>query len=106
MATTATPLTPTTEVLCFDVPELDCSQTMLQTATRCAGEHGIPCRTLDVWNEPEAVVAHRVLGGPTIIVFVDGVEVGRLVGPCRARRIERLFSDLLPAPAPQLELAS
>ncbi len=56
---------------------------------------------LDVDENPWTARAYGVLGIPTLILFREGREVGRLVGARGKEAIVRtLLRDLVPAPPP------
>ncbi len=95
----------TVEVLHFDVPEINSSVPMGEAATRFSEGVGASFTSLDVWTNPDAVLAHHVRVGPTIIIVADGVEVGRLEGPRSRRSVERFFSKSTPVFEPVLALA-
>lgn len=95
------------EGLFFEIPEANASPNMAATFSSCCRDLAIPFTTVDVWADPGAVLAHRILAGPTIILFADGVEVGRLIGPSSCRRVKRFFAKATTTPnrTPALEAA-
>ena len=74
------------------VPAVDA--TVSRTMRSCV-ERSIECHSIDVWNESESAVALGVLTVPTVVAFVNGIEISRLVGPLSPRRVDR-FLDALP----------
>lgn len=82
----------TTEVLHFAIPEADASEPMREAASRFSDAIGADFTSLDAWDNPDVVLAHRVRIGPAILILVDGVEVGRLEGPRNRRSVDRFFS--------------
>lgn len=82
------------EALLFEIPEVTGSAAMRSAVASWCDSLGIRLTTIDVWEEPEAVVAHEVLSGPAIVVLADGHEVGRLTGRCSERRLQRLSARI------------
>ena len=93
------------EVLLFDIPEVDASGPMGTTASQCCATLGFTFTSIDVWANPEAVLTHRVLVGPTIVLLSGGEEASRLVGPRSCRRVERFLASALPVPEPARAVA-
>jgi len=82
-----------TEALVFEIPEVPASARMASATSECCARLGIDLTRVDAWENPEAVRAHGILVGPTIVLLVDGVEVARLVGPRSCRRVTRFFDS-------------
>lgn len=95
----------TIEVLHFAIPEVNTSSPMGEAATGFSEGMGADFTSLDVWTNPDAVLAHRVRLGPAIIVLADGVEVGRLEGPRSRRCVDRFFSKFAAVVEPVLSAA-
>ena len=91
----STPIADTTapiEALFFEIPEAAGSDTMAATLRDRCHDLAIPVTTVDCWSDPDAVLAHRILVGPAIVLVADGVEVARLAGPSSRRRVERFLA--------------
>ena len=52
---------------------------------------------LNADGNPESPGRHEVLALPTVLAFVDGKEVGRVVGARHRSEYERLLAEVLPA---------
>ena len=97
MAVTATS---TTRMIVFGDPDVPLSRRMLATVRDLAARRGdIDVEHVDVWQDPDAAVAHGVLTVPTTIIFVAGEERKRLRGVrsarCLSRTIERVTARQL-----------
>lgn len=90
--------TSTIELLFFDCVEVSASRPMQETVGDCCTRLGVSMQTIDVWLDPDAVLRHRLLIVPAIIVLADGEEIHRLVGPRSCRQVERFFAKTLGAP--------
>lgn len=90
----------TIEVLHFAIPEVKASTPMGEAATGFSDRIGADFTSLDVWTNPDAVLAHRVRFGPTIIVLANGVEIARLEGPRSRRSTDRFFAKSTAAVEP------
>ena len=93
------------EVLLFDIPEVDASGPMGTTASQCCANLGVAFTSIDVWSNPEAVLTHHVLVGPTIVLLSGGEEISRLVGPRSCRRVERFLANARHMPEPARAVA-
>ena len=89
-----------TEVLIFYIPEVKASDPMRAAAERYCAELGIGCTNIDIWANPEAIVTHEILVGPTIVLRADGQEIGRLAGVRSGRQVERFFAKAMNVPSP------
>jgi hypothetical protein len=84
----------TIQVMYFDIPECAASSPMQEAASRWARTIGAEFTSLDVWDDPDAVVEHCVSIGPAILVVADGVEIARLGGPRGRRSVERFLGKI------------
>ncbi len=79
-------------VVAFTAPWCSHCRAMLPDLLEAAAQPGAPrLEVVDVSSAPEAASAHGVAGTPTIIGFVGGAEVDRLVGRKGPTRIHVFF---------------
>lgn len=82
------------DVLVFEIAECRASGPMREAAERWCDDRAIRFTTIDVWTDPAAVIEHRILIGPTIVVLAEGEEIGRLAGPGSRRRVDRFLGTV------------
>jgi hypothetical protein len=56
---------------------------------------GVQLVTVDVWDEPEAVIELEAITHPTLILFTGGHERARVAGPVTERQLLRKFLPYL-----------
>lgn len=56
----------------------------------------LTCLRLDADDSPELVARFQVLGLPTVLLFVDGGEVGRITGVPRGAKLTELIEMIIP----------
>ena len=74
----------------FATAEYKPAATMCDRVARAASEQGdMDIHIIDPWEQPELVVADRVIANPTVVVVVDGQEQAHLTGVKSAKRVRR-----------------
>lgn len=56
----------------------------------------LACLRLDADDAPELVARFQILGLPTVLLFVDGEEAGRITGVPRAAKLTELIEMIIP----------
>jgi hypothetical protein len=85
----------TIRIVVFGNADYSQSRRMLAAAHQVAADrHDVQIDHVDVWQDPERAVAHRVLTVPTTLIVVAGVECSRLSGRRSAHALARAIDHV------------